>query len=711
MSASATHRPVRPGPRHGPLPSRRAPGARPGAVDAFTVRAMATWRGLGAAAMSRSSGRSARWLDALEARVAALGTASVETRHAALRALAERLGRRDRDATLRDEALAHAIGAARRTLGLTAHEAQRLAARELLDGRFVEMDTGEGKTLATALAAASAALDGTPVHVLTANDYLAERDAARLDPFYRALGLRGACVLPSMDEAARRSAYAASIVHVTGKQVAFDWLRDALAGHDRAHALAARLGALACPGAATRTPPLTRGLCLALVDEADSLMVDEARTPLVLAAPRAPDPAVERECTVSLGLARLLHEGIHFRLLRTRREVVLTEDGEASLDRLTARISGVWRATRYRDERVRQALAALHLWTRDRDYVVREGRVELVDEQSGRSLPDRRLQQGLHRLIELVERCAPTADNEIVASLPFQRFFLRYVRLAGTSGTLAEVRAELAGIYGVRVSRVAPRHRSVRRQQPTLVFATRAAQLDALVREVRETRGAGRPVLIGTRSVEQSSGVGARLAAHGIPHRVMNARQDAEEAAIVAAAGTSGQVTVATNMAGRGTDIPVPPDAVAAGGLHVISLAFNDARRIDRQLAGRAARQGDPGSCRRLICLEDVALAGTLPEPLCRLAARLAGPGPRRRDPSGVGTVRQDRTAVNVAAADNPRQNAFLARSGTALAAWLVRFAQWRVERRHATERRAAFDARERLAHHLAIAGHPDDPA
>ena len=643
------------------------------------------------------------WCDALDARVTTLGTLSEADRRASFETLAGALRRRGHDASSGLEALAHAVRAAIDTLGLVPHAAQRLAARELLAGRFVEMATGEGKTLATALAAAAAALDGTPVHVLTANDYLAERDAARLAPFYAALGIDVACVRPTMDEAARRAAYRSGVVHATGQQVAFDWMRDALAGHARAHALAERLGALTRPTREERAPPITRGLCLAIVDEADSLLVDDARTPLVLAAPRAADPADEREGVVALALARLLRDGEHFRRHETTREVRLTEAGERELERHAARIAGVWRASRYRDERVRQALAALHLWRRDHDYIVSEGAVVLVDERSGRSLPDRRLQQGLHRLIELKERCAATSENEVVASLPFQRFFLRYARLAGTSGTLAEARGELARVYGARVVALAPTHPSARLTLPARVVATRAAQLDALVADVRERLGEGRAVLIGTRSVEQSAGVAARLAAHGIAHRVLNAAQDADEAAVVRDAGRRGRVTVATNMAGRGTDIAVDAEVARAGGLHVVSLAFNDARRIERQLAGRAARQGAPGSYRLIASLDDAALRAALPAGVLRFAEWLIGPEKGGRRAGGATDAG--------AAADTTSTDGIRRRLGTPLALLAVRVARRRVERRHARERLAVFDARERLARHLAIGGHPDDPA
>ena len=694
MSAVA---PYRPGLRRGPSPVRRRTPPPPGRLDRLArdvlERAARPWRAGG--------------LESLEARVAALEALDAPARDAALARLAARARLRGHDGASLADGLAHACAAARRTLGLTPHASQRRAAHALLRGRFVELPTGEGKSLATALAAAVAALDGTPVHVLTVNDYLGARDARALAPLYAALGLSSACALPDMDDAARRAAYACDVVHATAKQVGFDRMRDALAngpgggagggaggGPDPA-SLAARLGELTRVGGdRAPAPSLLRGLCRAFVDEADALLIDEARVPLVLAAPAATGAPVAGDAAVALGLARLLREGIDYRLEETTRSVRLSAAGLAALEAGGERIAGVWRAPRYRDERVRQALAALHLWRRDRDYVVRDGRVELVDAGTGRALPDRRLSHGLHGLLEAKERCAPTVESETVAALPFQRLFRSYASLAGTSGTLAEVAGELARTYGATLERVAPATPSRLTALPARVLSGRAAQLDALVAEVRRAAAAGRPTLVGTTSVADSAAVSALLAAHDIDHVRLDAAQDADEARTVAEAGLAGRVTVATNMAGRGTDIPLGPGVAEAGGLHVVALGFNPARRLDRQLAGRAARQGEPGSWRRLTRLDDPALLAELPAAvvgsaraaLCKFHRRAAGQ--ENGGPAATGPV--ERLQEHLA-------------NGVALL--LVRAAQRRIERRHVRERRAALDAADRLARHLAVGG------
>jgi len=683
-AANALHRcptgsglpvPCRPGLRYGATPERGTQDPRSTPVDRWLVDAFARlvrYRDeRGAAARS---GR-------IDARVAELRSDTVAAGAAALDRLRIAVRRDGHDERTAIEALALAALAAERTLGLVPRDGQRRAADALLRTRFVEMSTGEGKTLATALAASAAALDGTPVHVLTVNDYLAERDATQLAPLYAALSLSSACVLPTMDDDERRGAYAADIVHVTGKQIGFDWMRDALQRPGATGALAERLGSLARthdawpPGG--RSQPLLRGLCFGIVDEADSLLVDEARTPLVLAVQCGTGSEAEHEGILALALAGMLNEGEDFRVSPERRDVTLSARGSETVARLAERLEGPWRATRYRDERVRQALTVRHLWRRDRDYVVRDGRIELVDEHTGRALPDRRLQQGLHALLELEERCTPTPESDVVASIACQRLFRRYVRLAGTSGTLHEVRGELSRVYDARLQHIAPACPSRLERRATVVFADREARLDALIEEIEACLVTGQAVLIGTRSVAESGGVSARLTAHGIAHRLLNARHDDEEAATVAAAGTRGRVTVATNMAGRGTDILLGDGVATLGGLHIVSLAFNDARRIDRQLAGRAARQGAPGSFRQLWSLDDPLLVEHSSALLRTTLQRALDAGRFARP------VR------------------FMAR-------FVIRRAQRRIERRHARQRSVALAIHERNARRVAIGSHPD---
>lgn len=665
---------VLPGLRYGPTPERRVEESSGTMFDRFLRHVLQRIGGVHERRLADAR------IAELAKRIEQLKGRSRDEQVMSLSHLRARVVARGHDSDSQLAALAHASLAAEFTLGLQPREGQYRAAIALFLGRFVEMPTGEGKTLATALAAAVTVLDGTPVHVLTANDYLAERDAMLLAPLYNALGLSCGCVLPTMEERARRTAYGCDVVHLTGKQAGFDWMRDALALGPDVGTLVSRLGTLTRPRSYEAEVPLQRGLCAAILDEADSLLIDEARTPLVLASPLKPDKEVAREGSVALALAQLLCSESDFQLHREKREATLTQVGIETLTTLAERVPGVWKSTRFRNERIRQALAALHLWERDHDYIVREGQILLVDEQTGRALPDRRLQHGLHALLELKEHCLPTPENETIASIACQCFFLRYKRLVGTSGTLSEARTELTRIYDASIVRVLPARPSRLTILPPRVFLSRADQLDALIDEVRSAAVTDRPVLVGTRSVEHSRGVSAMLTAHGINHQVLDASQDVNEATVVAEAGLTGRVTVATNMAGRGTDIPLGVGVARQGGLHLVSLAFNDARRIDRQLIGRTARQGEPGSFRQLWTLDEPDLVAVLPASVLSLTRRLLGMGER----------------------SGPAQ---------AIAQLIVRVAQRRIEERHAAQRRIALASRERIARHVALGGHTRHPA
>ena len=654
----------RPGLRFGPSPLKRESPDRRTGFDRVVARCLTRRR----RARYTEQG-SSRWLARLAQRTQALSALTLAQRQARRVAVTQHMRQAVASDRYLDDALALACLAVKEALQLTPRANQCLAARAMLHGHFVEMATGEGKTLSVALAASVGALSGAPVHVMTANEYLATRDAASMEAVYRCLGLRVASVVSTQDAAERRRAYAADIVYVTAKQVAFDWLNDSLQIGVEPDSLPARLSALIPTASRTACAPMLRGLCLAIVDEADSLLVDEARIPLVLAKAQENSAAADTEAVVALGLAEQLMEGTDFLVQSTHRKVQLTDAGRAELARMSQGIPQLWQSSRYREESVGQALTALHGFERDRDYIVRDGSLELLDGHTGRALPDRRLPHGLHRMLELKEKCKPSPGQETIASLPFQQFFRRYIGLVGISGTLQEVSAEVHHVYDRLLVRI-PSHRpSQRKDLPARVLVNRAAQLQALMDEVRQRHSRQQPVLVCTRSVEQSLGVSAMLTAHGLQHQVLNAYQDDHEAAIVATAGQAEQITVATNMAGRGTDIPLGETVAERGGLHVISLAFNDARRLDRQLAGRAARQGDPGSWQHLPVLDDPYLVEAMPAWLRTLAIGLA-----------TGGWHQSAMA-------------------------LIRLAQKRMEWRHQQQRRTLYQSRETLERQLAYGG------
>ena len=519
---------------------------------------------------------------------------------------------------LSEPLLARAFGllarATQATLGVTPFDTQLIAARILLGERLAEMATGEGKTLAAMLAAATAALAGVPVHVVTANAYLAARDAERLAPVYAALGLTVRALVAGDDEAARRSAYAGDIVYCTAKDLIFDYLRDRT-----------RAGISANTPAETGAEPLMRGLCMALVDEADSVLIDEARSPFILAR-EVHDDAAQAQCREALAIARRLAPGEHFELDPALRRASLTALGQQRClaDDAAGRADPVWVHRRQRRELVEAALAALHLYQADVHYLVRNGQVEIIDATTGRIAEGRRWAGGMHQLIELKEGCAPSATQRTTAQLTYQRFFPRYWRLAGMSGTLVEARHELRAVYGLAVERVGLRLPSRRSHAPACLYAGSAARWRAVLERITAAHAAGRPVLIGTESLVDSEHLCARLQQLGLPHQRLDARQDQHEAECIARAGEAGCITVSTNLAGRGTDIVLGSGVAERGGLLVIACQQNASARIDRQLHGRAGRAGDPGSVVTLLALDHGLLAQRVPRALARVLARTA---------------------------------------------------------------------------------------
>ncbi|MBE7369258.1 DEAD/DEAH box helicase [Ramlibacter pallidus] len=501
------------------------------------------------------------------------------------------------------------------------HRQQLLAARVLLDDRLAEMATGEGKTAAIAIAAAVAALARTPVHVVTANDYLAQRDAARLRPFYERLGLRVDCVVQPMDAQRRREAYGADVTYCTAKELAFDHLRD---GSLRAADLSPlEQRALRLSGAGAPPAPVLRGLCMAILDEADTVLIDEARVPLVLAQAEgsAGEAAFYRD---ALAAARRLAQDDDFGRRADGRSFALTASGRAKLAAWPPADHPLLGHRAHREAAVEMALVALHVLRRDHDYVVRDGEVMLVDETTGRAAAGRAWASGLHQLVEWKEGVAPSQRNATRSQTTFQRFFPRYLRLSGASGTLAEARGELRQVYGLEVFVVPRRAPWQVSERPVHLFEDSTRLWQAVVEEARTESARGRAVLVGTETVAQSEALSRLLHGAGLPHRVLNARQDREESELVAQAGQPGCITVATSMAGRGTDIPVAPDVLAQGGLHVILCQLNASARIDRQFLGRAGRQGQPGSVHRMVAADFPLLQRWWPSWWLRWRARSA---------------------------------------------------------------------------------------
>ncbi|RKF13563.1 hypothetical protein D6850_14860 [Roseovarius spongiae] len=520
-----------------------------------------------------------------------------------------------------------------RKLGMRHHPVQITGGLALARGRIVEMATGEGKTITTLIPAVLVALTGTPVHVITVNKYLAARDAETLAPVLGALGLTHGVITEDTEHHLRPAIHASDVVFTTNSDVAFDYLRDRLAtGRDRTALATIARRMLGRDGGRDAARILTRGLGFAVIDEVDSILIDEAQTPLIITAERPGGDAARAADEVMLALAATLEEGVHYRLDRRARSVRLLPPAADVLAGLAPPVPALIPEPARREALV-HALSALHLYLRDEHYILTDDGLAIVDEFTGRVMADRQWQSGLHQMIEAKERVDRSGTRETLAQITYQTFFARYLWFAGMTGTASEVARELRLSHGRSVLRL-PTHRPIRRRMArTRLYGRSDARWAAVAREARRVAARGRPVLIGTRSVAASEEIAARLRAAGAEPTVLNARQDADEAAIVAQAGEAGRITVATNMAGRGTDIPVSAEVEALGGLHVIVTEFHGSSRIDRQLIGRTGRQGQRGSAAAHVSLEDALFADMAPgmtRALGALSARWPGrlPGP-----------------------------------------------------------------------------------
>jgi preprotein translocase subunit SecA len=543
-----------------------------------------------------------------------------------LRRAADRLKARLRTEGMRDELVAGSFALVRevagQTVGMRHFGSQIRGGWILVNGMIAEMETGEGKTLTATLPACTAALAGFPVHVITVNDYLTARDAESMRPVYAALGLTVGVVIHGGDPASRRTAYGCDITYCTNKELTFDYLRDRIAIGSHTNRVQLQVEKIA--GTETRSAKLVlRGLYFAIVDEADSVLVDEARTPLVIAG-QGDSGGARETYEGALNLAGRLLPGEHFALDSRERQAHLTDAGREQLEEWAVALPGVWSGRRRREELIGRALAALHLFERDKHYLVHEGKIQIIDESTGRVLPDRNWELGLHQMVEVKEGCEISDQQASLARMTYQRFFQRYLHLAGMTGTAKEIAGELWSTYRLPVVKVPTNRPGQRKDLGELVYVSEREKWNAIARRVREVSLQGRPVLIGTRSVAASELLSAILTTHGVSHRLLNARQDKEEADVVAQAGQRGKVTVATNMAGRGTDIALGRGVAELGGLHVIASELHESRRIDRQLFGRCARQGDPGSFEAIVAAEDELLRTYL-GPAARWTSRHRG--------------------------------------------------------------------------------------
>jgi preprotein translocase subunit SecA len=514
-------------------------------------------------------------------------------------------GRQDAGIVRRAFAIVREV--ARRDTGEEAYIVQLMGALALFHGRIVEMVTGEGKTLTGSLAAPLLAWQHRYLHVFTVNDYLAERDAASRAGIYARMGCAVGAIVQSMDEQHRFEVYAKPITYGTPKQITADWLRDQIRLGQLTTAWAGRrlLGGGGGGGGGGGAGPMIPGLRAALVDEADAVLIDEGVVPLIIARSRREDE-MSRVYKDAAWIAKRLDEKADYAIDHLRRRAELTRRGTHRVAEMAGGLDEpIWRAVRRAEELVRQALIARHCYLNGHQYQVVDGKVVIVDEYTGRFLPDRSWEHGLHQSVEAKENLEVTADRETLARMSFQRFFRSYPFLCGMTGTIADAAVEMEKVYQRPLTVVPTNRPLIRERWPTRVFRTQEAKWNAIVESIQLLHAQGRPLLVGTRSIEASETLGVRLTARALQHRVLNANFDKDEAELIAMAGKHGVITVATNMAGRGTDIKLDRESRAAGGLHVILTEMHTARRIDRQFIGRAGRQGDPGSAQMFVSLHD----------------------------------------------------------------------------------------------------------
>ncbi|HEX5275825.1 MAG TPA: preprotein translocase subunit SecA [Candidatus Rubrimentiphilum sp.] len=530
----------------------------------------------------REIGRMRRTVERVNALEPAISALSDDELRAKTPYFRERLAAGETLDDMLPEVFAVAREAGKRAAGMRHFDVQIIGGQVLYEGRIAEMKTGEGKTLVATLPVYARALEGRGVHVVTVNDYLARRDAEWMGPIYEMLGLTVGIIQHDLDSAQRRAAYNCDVTYVTNNEVGFDYLRDNMAWQVE--------------------DMVQRDLYFALVDEVDSILIDEARTPLIISG-QGTEPTELYEKFAQI-IPRL-KKGEDFTVDEKAHAVPITEAGVAKVEKMLG-VSNLYEQRNIElTHQLNAALKAWNLFHRDQQYIVKEGEVVIVDEFTGRLMYGRRYSDGIHQAIEAKEGIKVRSEDQTLATITFQNYFRLYEKLAGMTGTAKTEEREFRDIYGLDVVVVPTNQPMIRKDNSDIVFKTENAKFKTVVDEIIAEHGRGRPVLVGTRSIEKSEMLAAMLRRRGVECNVLNAKYHEQEAEIIKDAGQGGQVTIATNMAGRGTDIKLGDGIPGKGGLHIIGTERHESRRIDNQLRGRSGRQGDPGSTRFYVSLED----------------------------------------------------------------------------------------------------------
>ena len=493
---------------------------------------------------------------------------------------------------------------ASRQIGEKPFPVQVAGALALNSGFVAEMATGEGKTLTATMAVVVAGWRGKGCHVITVNDYLAKRDAEWMGRIYRFCGLRVGYIEQGMKPDQRRLAYNADITYCTNKEVTADFLRDRLVLGRIRGLSSALLHKMAGGGAGLTERLIQRGLYFAVIDEADSIMVDEAVTPFIISGD-GPNPEQTETFKQAGQIAAQLAVDEDYEINHQYREIELTEKGKLKVAELSGECGDFWKGKRRSHEAITQAVTAREFYKREKNYVVEDDKIVIVDDSTGRLMPDRTWRDGLHQAIEAKENVTVNAPKATYARVSFQRFYRLYHKLSGMTGTAKEAAGEFWQIYHLPVAVIPTNKPCIRKTLPMAVLPTEEAKWTAVVEEICKVHDSGRPVLVGTRSIQASEHISTLLKEKKLDHQVLNATHHKQEAEIVARAGQPAHITVATNMAGRGTDIKLGRGVAELGGLHVIATESNESARIDRQLFGRGARQGDPGSAQAIVSMDD----------------------------------------------------------------------------------------------------------
>ncbi|MEW6302143.1 MAG: preprotein translocase subunit SecA [Verrucomicrobiota bacterium] len=515
-------------------------------------------------------------------------------------------------------ALAAIRETAERQIGLRPFPVQIMGALALHRGYLAEMATGEGKTLTAGLAAVLAGWTRRPCHIITVNDYLVQRDPDWLKQLYQFCGVRVGTVTAAMNPLERQQGYAADVTYATSKEILADFLRDRLRLGGVDHPTRRLIRQLLHSRQPNREGLVMRGLHTAIVDEADSVLIDEAVTPLIISSP-SKNPILQDVVKHASEVVAPLESGTDYTVSLRYREVELTDAGREKVEAECASLPGLWHSDERRTELIKQALQAREFYRLGKQYIISEGKIVIVDEFTGRPMPQRSWRQGMHQAIEAKEGLEITDPSETIARLSFQRFFRYYHQMSGMTGTAHEAATEFWQIYRLPVVTIPTNKPCIRQHGEDRIFLAEDEKWRAIVEEIERVHGTGRPVLVGTRSVAASDKLALLLTERKLEFKLLNAVRLREEALIIAEAGQPGRITIATNMAGRGTDIKLGQGVAERGGLHVIATERHESGRVDRQLFGRAARQGDPGSAQAFVSADDELVRRYLSRPMQRL--------------------------------------------------------------------------------------------